>query len=82
VDQFALTDTMIRIETYPKMDTLVEVDGTADAIEAAIGLTTIPRDEFKAESLDAFVKRFEERTGETAILHSDGLPAEALPWHA
>jgi adenylate cyclase class IV len=82
VDQFALTDTMIRIETYPKMDTLVEVEGTANAIEAAIGLTGIPRDTFTAESLDAFVERFEERTGETAVLGGDDLPAEAQPWHA
>jgi adenylate cyclase class IV len=80
VDQYALTDTMIRIETYPKMDTLVEVDGTATAIEAAIGLTGIARAEFTAESLDAFVKRFEQRTGETAVLGSDGVPAGALPW--
>lgn len=80
VDQFALTDTMIRVETYPRMDTLVEVDGTAEAIEGAIALTGIPRNAFTAESLDAFVKRFEERTGEQAVLSSDGLAPEALPW--
>jgi adenylate cyclase class IV len=80
VEQFALTDTMIRIETYPRMDILVEVDGTPAAIESAIALTGIPRSAFTAESLSAFVSRFEERTGETAVLSADGFPSEALPW--
>ena len=82
VDQFALSDTMIRIETYPRMDTLVEVDGAAGAIEAAIGLTGIPRADFTAESLDAFVKRFEQRTGGSAALGAEGLLPEELPWPA
>jgi adenylate cyclase class 2 len=80
VDQFALAHTMIRIETYPRMDTLVEVDGTADAIEDAIALTGLPRNAFTAEALDAFVKRFERRTGERAVLTSEGIAPEALPW--
>jgi adenylate cyclase class IV len=80
VDQFALANTMIRIETYPRMDTLVEVDGAPPAIEAAVALTGIPRDEFTAESLDAFVQRFERRSGERAVLSSDGVAPEALPW--
>lgn len=80
VDQFALANTMIRVETYPRMDTLVEVDGTPDAIEGAIALTGIPRDAFTAESLDTFVERFERRTGERAVLSSEGVAPEALPW--
>ena len=80
VDQFALANTMIRIETYPRMDTLVEVDGAPDAIEEAIALTGIPRTEFTAESLPAFVERFERRTGARAVLTSEGFGPEALPW--
>lgn len=80
VDQFALAGTMLRIETYPRMDTLLEVDGAPGAIEAAIGLTGIPREAFTAEPLDAFVARFEQRTGAAAVLHGDGLLREALPW--
>lgn len=80
VDQFALANTMIRVETYPRMDTLVEVDGTPGAIESAIVLTGIPRNAFTAESLDAFVQRFERRTGERAVLNSDSMAPEALPW--
>ena len=36
---------------------------TPAAIERAIAATGIPRDEFTAESLTEFVRRFEERTG-------------------
>ncbi len=80
VEQFAFTDTMIRIETYPRMDVLVEIEGTGPAIESAIALSGIPRDRFSAEPLAGFVGRFEARTGQRAILHADGMPEDQLPW--
>jgi adenylate cyclase class IV len=64
--QFTLGGATIRLERYPRMDDLVEVEGRADAIEAAIRATAISREAFTADALAAFVARFEERTGTRA----------------
>ena len=66
--QYALGGAMIRLERYPRMDDLVEVEGTADAIESAIRATGISRQAFTADALAAFMARFEERTGTPAAV--------------
>ena len=81
VEQFALTDTMIRLETYPGMDMLVEIEGSPAAIEAAIAVSGIPRDHFTPEPLAKFIERYEQRTGTHAVLNTDDLPGQGLPWH-
>jgi predicted adenylyl cyclase CyaB len=58
----------LRIERYPEMDVLVEVEGDPEAIEKAIAVTGVPRDEFVPESLPEFVSRYEKRTGRRARL--------------
>lgn len=58
----------VRIEWYPRMDVLVEVEGTSAAIESALGVTGLPRTAFEPEPLAEFVRRFEARTGEAAVL--------------
>jgi len=58
----------VRLERYPRLDLLVEVEGDPAAIEAAIVALGIARSAFTAESLLAFVRRFEERTGERAAI--------------
>jgi len=58
----------VRLEWYPRMDVLVEVEGTTETIEAALGVTGLPRGAFEPEPLAEFVRRFELRTGETAAL--------------
>ena len=58
----------LRLETYPRMDVLLEVEGEPAAIEQAIVASGIPRGEFTAEPLAEFVRRFEERSGEPALL--------------
>jgi adenylate cyclase class IV len=58
----------VRLERYPDMDPLLEVEGTPADIEGAIELTGIRRDAFTAESLAEFVRRFEARTGRLAVL--------------
>jgi adenylate cyclase class IV len=68
IAQFALADTIVRIEHYPRMDVLVEIEGAPAAIEAAIALSGIPREQFSPEPLAAFVARYEARTGQRAIL--------------
>lgn len=58
---------MARIETYPQMDVLLEVEGSPASIERAIAVTGLPRDAFSGEPLAAFVARFEAR-GRSALL--------------
>jgi adenylate cyclase class IV len=84
IAQFDLGGAMVRIERYPRMDTLVEVEGEPNAIEHAIRSLGIAREEFSADSVFKFAKRFEERTGMTACLShaalaEDAALAEAAP---
>jgi predicted adenylyl cyclase CyaB len=66
--QYKLGPAMIRFEEYPRMDVLLEVEGSPDAIEEAIAATGIPRSAFSDERLLDFVARYEERTGLDAAL--------------
>jgi predicted adenylyl cyclase CyaB len=66
--QYELGEATVRFEEYPLMDPLVEVEGTADAIESAISSLGLPRTGFTSERLTDFVARFEARTGQRAIL--------------
>lgn len=68
IRQYELAGAMIRFEQYPRMDVLVEVEGTPAAIEEAIVATGLPRAGFTADRLPQFVHRFEVRTGERAAL--------------
>ena len=58
----------VRLERYPDMDVLLEVEGSPDAIERAIEVTGIHRDAFTDDPLIEFVRRFEVRTGRAATL--------------
>jgi len=66
--QFVLDGATLRFEHYPRMDTLLEIEGSPEAIERAIAATGLPRDGFTADRLPAFVTRYEARTGERAAL--------------
>jgi hypothetical protein len=66
VEQYRLGDATLRIEWYPAMDVLVEVEGTPEAIERAIAATGLPRDAFLPESLPYFTTAYEKRTGRVA----------------
>jgi predicted adenylyl cyclase CyaB len=68
VEVYRLGDATARLETYPHMDVLLEIEGEPAAIEHAIAASGIPRSEFTAESLADFVRRFEERSGHAAVL--------------
>ena len=65
---FAAAGATVRLERYPRMDLLVEVEGEPAHIESAIALLALPRAGFTAEPLIAFVLRFEARTGERAAI--------------
>ena len=69
--QYELHHGVVRFERYPRMDDLVEVEGSPEAIEAAIRALGLPRESFSTERLPDFARRFERRTGQPAAL-SDG----------
>ena len=66
--QYDLEGAAVRFERYPRMDDLVEVEGTPEAIERAIVHLALPRDSFTTERLPDFARRFEARTGRAAAL--------------
>lgn len=61
----------LRFERYARMDTLLEVEGPEEAIEAAIAASGLPRETFTADRLYMFVQRFEARTGRRAAICDD-----------
>ena len=73
VEVYRLGDATARLETYPRMDVLVEIEGASAAIEHAIAASGIPRSEFTADPLAEFVRRFEERSGQAAVLATSPL---------
>jgi adenylate cyclase class IV len=66
--QYELRHAIVRFERYPRMDDLVEVEGSPASIEAAIRALGLPRDSFTPERLPDFARRFEARTGRLAAL--------------
>jgi predicted adenylyl cyclase CyaB len=76
--QYQLAGAVIRFETYPRMDTLVEVEGEPDAIEAAIEALGLPRGMFTNERLPDFVSAFEHRTGVRSAVSDRELKGDYL----
>lgn len=66
----------VRIERYPRMDTLAELEGPPDQVRASIGELGLGEDAWKSWPLPVFVERFEARTGQEALLaEGDGTRA-------
>jgi adenylate cyclase class IV len=68
IELFELGKATLRIERYPRMDTLLEVEGEPDAIEHAIARAGLARNGFTSERLPDFILRYEQRTGERAAI--------------
>ncbi|HEV2751065.1 MAG TPA: class IV adenylate cyclase [Gemmatimonadales bacterium] len=68
VEVYRLGQAILRLEWYPAMDVLLEVEGEPGAIEQAIAATGLAREAFLPESLPYFVARYEARTGRAALL--------------
>lgn len=66
VEQYRLGEATLRLERYPAMDVLLEVEGPPNAIEHAIVATGMARDAFLPESLPYFTAAYEQRTGRSA----------------
>jgi predicted adenylyl cyclase CyaB len=66
----------VRIERYPRMDTLAELEGPPDQVRSRIGELGLGEDAWKSWPLPVFVERFEARTGQEALLaEGDGTRA-------
>src|SRR5260221_4558969 len=76
VEYFHLGETAVRLEWYPRMDVLVEVEGDEAGIEAALRVVGLPREEYTADALAAFTERYERRTGRPAVLGAAELEGE------
>jgi adenylate cyclase class IV len=68
IAEYRIAQAAVRVEWYPAMDVLVEVEGEPAAIERAIPATGIPRDRFLPESLPFFMAAYERRTGRAAVI--------------
>ena len=68
IAEYRLRGATVRFEMYPRMDTLVEVEGEPPAIEEVIELIGMPRGAFSNQRLAWFVAAFEQRTGVRAAV--------------
>ncbi len=68
VEVYRLGQATLRLEWYPAMDVLLEVEGEPSEIERAIAATGLARDRFLPESLPYFVAQYEARTGRAALV--------------
>ena len=82
IEMYELDGAVLRIEWYPRMDVLLEVEGAPAAIESAIEATGLPRDHFTAEMLAEFVLRYDARGGPRAVLAVADLEGERPAWEA
>lgn len=74
VAEYRLGGASVRIERYPAMDVLVEVEGAPAAIERAVAATGLARERFLPEALPYFVADYEARTGRRARIAADASP--------
>jgi adenylate cyclase class IV len=72
--QYQLDGAMVRLERYPRMDDLVEIEGTPDAMERAVALLGLDRATLGSRGLFDFVSRYEARTGLPAVLVNSPTP--------
>lgn len=80
VEYFRLAGADVRLEWYPRMDVLVELEGEPEAIEAVLAKLDIPRDQWLADPLPLFAARYAARTGVPAALSRDKLEDEVPSW--
>lgn len=80
VECFRLGSAEARLEWYPRMDTLIEIEGDPKGIEEGIRVTGLPRAAFTPESLAVFAGRYATRTGSPAAMTLAELGAEQPRW--
>jgi len=62
----------IRLERYPRMDVLIEIEGPPDRVRTRLPETGLPAEAWKAWPLCRFVEDYEARTGRSARLADVG----------
>lgn len=82
VEVYRLDGTIVRLEWYPRMDVLVEIEGTPDGIERLISIADLPRDSCVPDALVQFAARYASRTGRPAVLAEAALGEETPAWSA
>jgi adenylate cyclase class IV len=80
VEYYELHQATVRLEWYPRMDALVEVEGAGAAIEAAIAATGLSRSLFTPQSLAEFVTQYQSRTGHPGLTSVPELAGAAPSW--
>lgn len=80
VEYYHLGTADVRLEWYPRMDTLIEVEGDGAGIESAIRASGLPRESFTSDTLSMFSLRYAARTGTPAVLTRDELGSHAPAW--
>jgi predicted adenylyl cyclase CyaB len=79
VEYYELGGATIRLEWYPRLDVLVEIEGDPESIEAAAAVTGQDRNEFSSDALTAFVARYEAREGRPAAIALSDLDGGERP---
>ena len=80
VEVYRLSDGVARLEWYPRLDVLVEIEGPPAGIERLIAVTGLPRSACLPDPLAAFAARYEARTGLPAVLSEAGLKGARPSW--
>jgi adenylate cyclase class IV len=82
VEIYLLEGAIARLEWYPRMDVLVEIEGTPAGIEQLIAITGLNRAGCLPDALTEFAARYEARTGRRAVLSEALLGDESPAWSA
>lgn len=82
VEYYEVAEAVVRLEWYPRMDVLLEVEGSAVAIEQAVVILGLGRESYRTDSLAAFVARYEARTGRRAAVSMVELGGDDPSWAA
>lgn len=82
VEYYRLGETDVRLEWYPRMDVLIEIEGDQPGIEAALRATGLPRQGFSADPLRVFAERYAIRTGTPAALATRELSGDPPSWES
>jgi len=80
VEFYELDGAVLRLEWYPRMDVLLEVEGPPAAIEAAVLASGMPRAGFTPDRLIDFAARYQTRTGTAPALNVAALGGERPAW--
>jgi adenylate cyclase class IV len=80
VEFYELDGAVLRLEWYPRMDVLLEIEGPPAAIEAAVVASGVPRAAFTPERLLDFAARYQQRTGAPPALNVAALGGQRPAW--